>query len=256
MKHWRQAAVVVGVLMLWASVGIVPKVGTVVNGLSNATDYVTRSWPPDWSVLPTLRGPVVETLQMGVLGVTLGAMIATPLSFLAARETSPALPTYLLAKAIINLCRSIPTLLWAILFVTMVGLGPVAGVFALAVHCTGSLGKYFSESIESIYPRVKEILEAMEVDGAGKGKALFYGLVPAVAPLFLSYIAYYFEWSVRTGTILGLVGAGGLGLRLTMAVRMFRRQEVAAIVIAIVAMVTVIDGLSRLMRKQLLEDTI
>lgn len=256
MKHWREAAIVVGVLMLWASVGIVPKLGTVVNGLSNATDYVARSWPPDWSVLPSLRGPIIETLQMGVLGVTLGAMIATPLSFLAARETSPALPAYLLAKAIINVCRSIPTLLWAILFVTMVGLGPAAGVFALAVHCTGSLGKYFSESIESIYPRVREILEAMEVDGAGKSRAVFYGLLPAVAPLFLSYIAYYFEWSVRVGTILGLVGAGGLGLRLTMAIRMFRRQEVAAIVIAIVAMVTVIDGLSRLMRKRLLEDTI
>ena len=142
--------------------------------------------------------------------------------------------------------------LWAILFVTMVGLGPVAGVFALATHCIGSLGKHFSESIETMYPHTKEVREAMAVDGTGRIRALYYGLLPAVAPLFLGYFIYYVEWSVRAGTILGLVGAGGLGLRLTMAIRMFRRQETAAIVLTILVMVTIIDGFSRLIRKQVL----
>lgn len=253
MKHWGWTAATVA-LVAWAVIGTAPDLNAV-NGLANAADYLRGSWPPDWSVVPSLKSAILETVRMGVLGVTFGAVVAAPLSFLAARETTPFLLSYIAAKGIINLCRSIPTLLWAILFVTMVGLGPVAGVFALAVHCTGSLGKYFSESIEATYPRTKEVIEAMEVDGAGAFQALWHGLIPAVAPLFASYIAYYFEWSVRVGTILGLVGAGGLGLRLTMSIRMFKRQETAAIVLTILAIVTVIDGLSRVLRYQLLEDT-
>lgn len=255
MRTWKGACAVIAALMLWALVGIANDLASVVNGIPNAIDYLAGSWPPDCSVLPSLVEPIVETVQMGVLGVSIGASIAAPLSFLAAKETSPGLGAYLAAKGVINFCRSIPTLLWAILFVAMVGLGPAAGVFALSVHCVGSLGKYFSESIESVYPKTLEVLEAMEVDGADKWQALYHGLLPVVGPLFLSYVLYYFEWSIRTGTILGLVGAGGLGLWLTMSIRMFRRRETAAIVLTILVLVTVLDALSRFTRKRLLEDT-
>ena len=226
--------------------------GTTVYRLSNAIDYLSASWPPKIEILPSIMYLLVETFQMGLLGVTLGGLVAAPLSFLAARETTPHVLVSTLARGFINGCRSMPTLLWAILFVTMVGLGPVAGVFALAVHCVGTLGKYFTESIDVMYPRSKEIMGAMEVDGAGRIRTLYHGLLPALAPLFLSYFIYYVEWSVRAGTILGLVGAGGLGLRLTMAIRMFRRQETAAIVLTVLVMVSIIDGFSRLMRKQVL----
>lgn len=252
MKHWRVVAIALTALILWSLVGLVDSMGTTVYKLSNAIDYLSASWPPKMGVLPSLVDPIVETLQMGLLGVTIGGLVAAPLSFLAARETAPHVLAYAVTRGLISTCRSIPALLWAILFVTMVGLGPVAGVFALATHCIGSLGKHFSESIETMYPHTQDVREAMQVDGAGRLRALYHGLLPAVAPLFLSYFIYYVEWSVRAGTILGLVGAGGLGLRLTMAIRMFHRQETAAIVLTILAMVTVIDTFSRFMRKQVL----
>jgi len=253
MRHWQIVLALVGILLVWCITGIGDGLLKAVNGLPNAADYVLGMWPPDLHILPNLVEPLIETVQMGVLGVAMASIVTVPLSFCAACETSPCRLAYILSKMIINICRSIPTLLWAIIFVTMVGLGPAAGVFALMVHCVGALGKYFSESIESIYPRVVEVLEAMEVDGAGRARALVMGLGPAISPLFSSYIAYYIEWSIRVGTILGLVGAGGLGLRLTMSIRMFRRQETSAIVLAIVVMVMVIDALSRVARKRILE---
>lgn len=256
MKQWQGLVVLVILILVWSAVGIVDGLSTAVYGVPNIIDYLRGSWPPRWSVIPDLAGPIAETIQMGVLGVTIGSVIAAPVSFLAAKETAPNVMVYIWARALINATRAIPTLLWAILFVTMVGLGPVAGIFAMATHIVGGLGKYGSESIESVYPRAKEMLEAMEVDGATRAQTIWYGLLPAVAPLFASYVAYYVEWSIRTGTILGLVGAGGLGLRLTMSIRMFRRQETAAIVLTILALVLVVDGLSRMVRKQLLEDTI
>ena len=230
--------------------------GTTVYKLSNVVDYLSKSWPPKMGIFPSLVKPLTETIQMGILGVTIGALVAAPLSFLAAKDTSPNGLVYILSRGIISVCRSIPELLWAILFVTVVGLGPVAGIFALAVHCVGSLGKYFNESIEVIYPRSKEILEAMAVDGASRIRIIYSGLLPGLAPLFLSYFAYYAEWAVRAGTILGLVGAGGLGLRLTMSIRMFRRQETAAIALVILIMVIIVDACSRFIRKRALEKSL
>ncbi len=256
MKHWRELLALTTLVLIWAAIGIAPRLSTAVYGLPNMIDYLRGSYPPDWSVIPTLQDALLETVQMGILGVTIGTVVAAPLSFLAAKETTPWIAMYVASRAVINVARAIPTLLWAILFVTMVGLGPAAGIFAIATHCVGSLGKYFSESIETVHPRIRDVLEAMEVDGATKGQSLVYGLIPAVAPLFASYFAYYVEWSLRTGTILGLVGAGGLGLRLTMSIRLFKRQETAAIVLTILVMVLIADALSRMVRKQLLEDTI
>ena len=256
MKRWSVAVIALVVLILWSIIGLVDSMGTTVYRLANVIDYLSKSWPPRIEILPSLTYLLVETFQMGLLGVTLGALVATPLSFLAARETTPHIIASILATGYINGCRSMPTLLWAILFVTMMGLGPIAGVLALATHCVGTLGKYFSESIDVMYPRSKEIMGAMEVDGAGRIRMLYHGLLPSVAPLFLSHFIYYLEWSVRVGTILGLVGAGGLGLRLTMTIRMFRRQETAAIVLMILVLVTIIDGFSRLVRKRVLEVTV
>jgi len=250
MKYWP---LLVTLVMAWAFIGMSDELSSVVNGLSNIIDYIKGSWPPDLSVIPSLREPMTETFQMGLLGVGLGSVIAIPLSILAASDTTPNLLFYAWSRVAINICRSIPTLLWAILFVAVLGLGPMSGIIALAAHCIGSLGKYFSEGIEATYPKVKDTLEAMEVDGANRLQTVVHGVAPAVAPLFASYIIYYLEWAIREGAILGLVGAGGLGLRLTMSIRMFKRHETAAIVLVLLIIVTVIDFFSRLVRKQILE---
>jgi len=244
------------VVFLWAIRAPAAQLPRVVAGIPFILDYLQGMWPPNLRVLPRLAAPLQETVQMAVTGICLSSAIAVPLSFLAARDTSPSSAVYTAIRGVITFARAVPTLLWAILFVSMVGLGPLAGAFALTVHCIGSLGKYFSESIEAMYPRVTEVLEAMRVDGATRAQALLYGLVPAIAPLFLSYIVYYFEWAIRTGTVLGLVGAGGLGLQLTMTIRLFKRQETMTIVLLILSMAALADLASRAVRRAVLSQTI
>jgi phosphonate transport system permease protein len=241
-------------VVLWAFLGSFRDLPRVIKGLTFMTDYVGGMFPPDFSVLPSLAEPLRETVQSAISGVGLSACFAALLSFLAARNTSPGIVAYAACRGLIALLRGLPTLLWAILFVSMVGLGPLAGVFAITCHCTGTFSKLFSETIESTGPKVACILEAMRLDGAGEAQVIAYGLLPEVAPLFASYVVYYFEWAVRVGTILGLVGAGGIGLELTNAIRSFRRQESLAILLVILGLVVVIDQASRRVRDRLLRD--
>ncbi|NIV32704.1 MAG: phosphonate ABC transporter, permease protein PhnE [Anaerolineae bacterium] len=253
----RVLALLVGAaVFLWAVRAPATQLPRVVAGVPFVLDYLRGMWPPDFGILPRLAVPLRETVQMAVTGICLSSAIAVPLSFLAARETSPAGAAYAAARGLIGFARAVPTLLWAILFVSMVGLGPLAGVFAITMHCIGSLGKHFSESIEAMHPRVVDVLEAMCVDGATSTQALFYGLVPALTPLFLGYIIYYFEWALRTSTILGLVGAGGLGLQLTTTIRLFKRRETAAVVLLILGMVALADLGSRVIRHRVLKQTV
>lgn len=219
-------------------------------GLPFILDYLHGMVPPDWSILPELWEPWVETLRMAIVSIMLSSLISLPFSFLAAKATTPHLSVYLVARGIINFLRAMPTLLWAILFVAMVGLGPLAGVFALTSHCIGALGKYFSEAIEATIPSVADVMEAMQMDGASRRQAVYYGLLPELAPLFASYILYYFEWALRVGTVMGLVGAGGLGLYLTMTVRLFKRRETLAAILVILSTVTIVDALSFFVRSR------
>jgi len=251
MTKWRVMVAIV-LLFAWAAQGAAGDLPRVIVGFSYAVDYLRGMWPPDLTILPSLVGPLRETLQMAIVATTLSAIVAVPLSFVAARNTAPSLLLYGGARSIINLLRAIPTLLWALLFVAMAGLGPLAGVFALTSHCVGTLGKYFSEAIEAISRETIEVMEAMRVDGANDLQVLYYGVLPAVLPLFIGYILYYFEYNVRVGTVLGLVGAGGLGLHLTMAIRLFRRQQTLAIILVIVGMVMLVDRFSRVARKRVL----
>jgi len=243
---------VLGLVFMWAMSGTMYDFPRVIVGMPYILDYLAAMFPPDFTVLPSLIVPMRETMQMAIVAIVLSTVVAVPSSFLAARNTSPNLGLYSMTRAVINVLRVIPTLLWAILFVAMVGLGPLAGVFALTCHCIGTLGKFFSESIEAIEPEVRESLDAMRVDGADELRVMVYGLLPAVWPLFISYILYFFEYNIRVGTVLGLVGAGGLGLQLTMAIRLFRRQETLAIILLILGTVMIVDRFSRLVRKRCL----
>lgn len=254
MKRWQIA--LVWCVFLWALSGLAGELPKVIVGVPFALDYLRGMYPPDWRVLPDLADPLLETFRMSVVAICIASSIAAPLSFLAARTTSPHITAYVCARSIVNVARGIPTLLWAILFVSMVGLGPLAGVFALVTHCVGALTKHFSESIEAMSPRIVEVLEAMYIDGASRWQAIWYGLVPAVMPIFLSRVFYYFEWSIRVGTILGLVGAGGLGLQLTMSIRLFKRHETLAIILVILLIVGIIDSFSRAVRARLVEAVI
>lgn len=241
-------------IFLWASAGFAGDLPRILSGVPHAVDYIRGMWPPDLDILPELIEPLLETIKIAIVGTAVAALLSIPLSFLAARNTAPNTTIYLGSKGLINFLRAIPTLLWAILFVSFVGLGPLAGIFAIICHCVGTLGKLFGESIEGVGPNIVEQMEAMRVDGADEYQVILYGLLPALASLFASYILYYFEANVRAATVLGLVGAGGIGLYLTQTIRLFKRHETLTVLLVILTAVIIIDSVSRVIRGRLIDE--
>lgn len=252
MRNWWLETTILILVCLWAFWGTWLEVPRLITGFPHAKRYVLDMFPPDWSILPDLQEPLLETIKIAVLAIILSSVVSIPLSFLAARSTTPHIGLYILSRGIVNISRGLPTIVWALLWVAIVGLGPLAGIIALFIHCVGTLVKIFSEAIEAVGPTVMNIMDAMRIDGASEFQALYYGLFREVAPLFVGYILYFFEYCLRVGTILGMVGAGGLGLYLTMTIRMFKRQQTTAILVVILGLVTTVDFTSYLIRKKLL----
>ena len=159
MKRWVSLVLIFG-LVLWGFAAVIEDLPKLLTGVPYAWEYVCGMVPPDWSVLPSLIEPLGETLRMAILSIAISSAVALGVSFLAAKNTSPYLVTYILARGFINGLRAMPTLLWALLFVSLVGLGPLAGVFGLVCHCVGTLGKYFSEAIEVVGAKIVDVAEA------------------------------------------------------------------------------------------------
>ncbi len=234
----------------WAIQGTNTSPGEFIKGIPFMVEFTMRMFPPDTEILGLLIERMEETLQIAVMGTTLGALIAFPLSFLAARNIMPNRFVYQSVRTIFDICRGINEIVWALIFVSMVGLGAFPGVLALAVHLTGALGRYFSESIETVNP---ETVKAIVATGANKIQVIVYGIIPEIKPLFINYILYYFEHSVRAATVLGLVGAGGIGMELITSMRLFKTHEVLTILIMMVAMVVSIDRVSAYIRNEIIK---
>ncbi|MHB0976490.1 MAG: phosphonate ABC transporter, permease protein PhnE [Candidatus Aquicultorales bacterium] len=233
-------------------------------GRANMAKFVSGLFPPDLSsdFLLSLVKPTIETLQMSVAGVILGAAVAFPLSFFATRTlgsgqtpgTSRAvrwvlghLP-YLAARNFLNFLRAVPELVWALVFISAVGLGPFAGVLALAVHSAGLLGKLYAEAMESID---LEPVEAVRSLGGNRVKATAYAVVPQAAPHFVSLTLYQWECNARTATILGFVGAGGVGQSIDIAMRLFQYNQLLTLMAVIFGIVFLVDNVSAAIRKTL-----
>jgi phosphonate transport system permease protein len=195
--------------------------------------------------LPVITA-VFETVQMAIIG-TLGAVImALPLSFLAARNTSPHPAIYQGVRLLLNLLRSVPELVYALLFVAAVGLGPFTGVLALAFGSVGSLSRVFSEAIEQIDPAQ---VNAIRATGAGSLQTFVYSVIPQAFPLFISYTIIYFESNVRHATILGYVGAGGVGFLLFKYTGTSDYDKLLGAALVLVVAVTIIDRISSRLRQ-------
>lgn len=200
-------------------------------------------WQIGW--LPIITA-IFETVQMAIIG-TLGAVImALPFSLLAARNTSPHPLIYQATRLLLNLLRSIPELVYALLFVAGVGLGPFTGVLALAFGSVGSLSRVFAEAIEQIDPAQ---VNAVRATGANNLQTFIYAVVPQAIPLFISYSIIYFESNVRHATILGLVGAGGVGFLLFKYTGTSDYSKVLGTAIVLVVAVTIIDRFSSRLRQ-------
>ena len=194
----------------------------------------------------TVLGAILETVQMALAGTFLALLAAFPLGFLAARNLTPHPYVYYAARSALNLIRTIPDLALGLLFVAAVGLGAFAGTLALAVHTATVLGKLLSESAESID---EGVVEALRATGAGYSQILSFAVLPQILPDLISFTLYRLETNIRAASVLGLIGAGGIGYLMNTSFRTFQYREAAAIVLVLIALVMIVDHLSSSLRK-------
>ena len=194
----------------------------------------------------TVMGATLETIQMALAGTFLALIVAFPLGFLAARNTTPHPAVYRGVRLVLNLVRTIPDLALGLLFVAAVGLGAFAGTIALAIHTATVLGKLLSESVENID---EGVVEAIRATGAGYAQILSFAVVPQILPDLISFTLYRLETNIRAASVLGLIGAGGIGYLMNTSFRTFQYQEAAAIVLVLIALVMLVDYLSSRLRQ-------
>lgn len=238
----------VAILYIWSWIGVEFDPIGMVRGFDVLADFLERAYPPDVSVAPTLLQSMIETIQITLLGTTFGAIIAFPLAFLSAKNVSPTV-TVVVFRAIMSGVRTIPSLLWAILFVAFVGLGPMAGVLAITLYSIGMLGKLYYEAIESVD---KGPVESVASTGASKTQTLMYGVIPLFIPHFIAHTLYGLEYNIRHAALLGLVGAGGIGFYLIMYMRMFEYDKMAMGLLLLLAVVLLIDWGSAKIRSRII----
>lgn len=214
----------------------------------NMSTYLASYFPPDFTYWRTYLADTIITISMGIWGTLLAAVVAVPLSVLASENVSPVWivqPT----RRLMDAMRAINEIVFALVFVAAVGLGPFAGVLALFVHTTGILGKLFSEAVESIEPGP---VEGIRATGSSKIQEIIFGVLPQVMPLWTSFTLYRFESNVRSASVLGIVGAGGIGVSLYQSFGAFEYGKVCAILIILIVATTLIDTLSSRLRNRLI----
>jgi len=244
---WSRAAIGAAfvAMLWWAAKGSQVSIGELHKGLPWIADFLGRMVPPNLGFLDKLVGPALETIQIAIWGTLLAIILAVPVCFLAARNLSPNAAVFHLTRQVLNIARGINEIILALVFVAAVGLGPFPGVLALAVHGAGMLGKFFSESIEEID---QGPIEALRATGAGPIQTIVFGVLPQVITAWIAVILYRFETNLRQATVLGMVGAGGIGFELVGSMKLFQYQDTATCILVIIAMVMVADYISSRLR--------
>lgn len=215
-----------------------------------AQDIGARMFPPNWASMNELWWPLWETLNIATLGTLLGTAMAVPVAFLAARNTTPS-ATFLrpIALFIIVSSRSINSLIWALLLVSILGPGVLAGIIAIALRSIGFIGKLLYESIEEISPTA---VEAIAATGASRPQVIAWGVFPQIAPTLAGISVFRWDINIRESTVLGLVGAGGMGLKLNAALNTLAWPKVTMILVVIFATVIVSEWITMKVRQKLL----
>jgi phosphonate transport system permease protein len=213
----------------------------------NMATYAADFFPPNFSQWRLYLEEMLITLQIALWGTALAVLTAIPLALLGSSNLVPSW-VYQPFRRLMDACRAINEMVFAMLFVVAVGLGPFAGVLALWVHTTGILAKLFSEAVESIDPQP---IEGIRSTGASALHEILYGVIPQVMPLWISFALYRFESNVRSATVVGMVGAGGIGVVLWEIIRGFQYAETCAVMLIIICTVTCIDLLSARIRRAL-----
>lgn len=204
---------------------------------------------PDWEYLPTLGVNMLQTLEMTFLATSIALVISLPLGILAAANASPHPAVFHVTRNLLTLMRALPELVWALVFVSAVGLGPLPGIMALSFVTVGFMGKFFAESIEVVEQRQ---IEGVVAHGAGWLQLRTFAHFPQAFPDFVGTVMYILDHNLRAAAILGLVGAGGIGYDLVMAMRMFDYNRLLPIALAIYVVVTLLDRTSDKFRRKLI----
>ncbi|MFM0199251.1 phosphonate ABC transporter, permease protein PhnE [Paraburkholderia fungorum] len=235
------------VLFAQAYVGVHARPQDLISGVHGMADIMARAMPPDFSqFVPSLK-PILETIDLAVFGTVFAVLFAFPLALLAAANVTPARPLYYVARAIIGITRAVPDLVWALLFVTAVGLGPFPGALALGVHSIGMLGRLFAEVIEDMEMGP---VEALTLTGASRLQVFTHAVVPGVLPTLLGISLFRFDENLRSSLVLGFVGAGGIGFELLTAMNLFQYQTVSFLLIVTFVLVIAAERGSAFLRSR------
>jgi phosphonate transport system permease protein len=240
------AWVVVFVVLAWAWQGAEMRPLDLIRDADNMRVYAREFFPPNFHDWRIYLHEMVVTLHIALWGTVLAIVAAIPLGLLSAHNVAPPW-VHQPVRRLIDMCRAINEMVFAMLFIVAVGLGPFAGVLALFVHTTGTLAKLFSEAVEAIDERPVEGIRAM---GGHKLAEVVYGILPQVMPLWLSYSLYRFESNVRSASVVGMVGAGGIGVVLYEVIRSFQYAQTCAVLLMLALTVTLIDMFSAWLRNR------
>jgi phosphonate transport system permease protein len=217
------------------------------DGIPSIFGLMVESVPPNFSEAASWIKPLLDTLAMSVAGTAIAVALSLPLALLAARNTSPHPLVYQLARTVLNGLRSVPELIMGIIFVAAVGFGALPGVLALGLHSVGMVGKFFAEAIEHV---AEEPVEALKAVGARPLQVILHGVLPQVLSQIADVSVYRWEYNFRASTVMGMVGAGGIGLELMSSLRLMQYQDVSALLIVILIMVTLVDGFGAHLRRR------
>lgn len=213
---------------------------------------VAQLFPPTgWEQLPMFLRVMGETLAMAFLGTVLGAVVAFPLAFLASKNMMPFRPLQFGTRRFADLLRAFDYLIWALIFVRAIGLGPMAGIMAIAIVEVGTFIKLYSEAIENLD---RKQMDGVRAAGGNRLQIIRYGVLPQVLPMMVSNTLYMFEHNARSASILGIVGAGGIGFLLADRLRAYELQEACLIIIIVILTVYAIDFLSKKLRERIIGD--
>ena len=213
-----------------------------------AADLAKRMWPPDWQYIYELLGPLLETIHIATLGTVISFLIAFPVAFMAARNTTFNTATWFIGRFILVASRSVNTVVWGLLFVAIFGPGPMAGIWSISFRSIGFMGKLIAEAIEEID---EGTVEAIEATGASRLQTLWIGILPQVLPIIYGTTVYRWDINIRESTVLGFVGAGGIGILLYSSINQFMWQEVAVTLLTVFIVVIASEFISATVRKRI-----
>lgn len=245
---WLNTAVWFGIaaVLAWAWQGAEIRPLALVRDAANMRTFAADFFPPNFKDWALYLREMVVTLQIALWGTVLAIFAAVPMGLLSASNVAPVW-VYQPVRRLMDACRATNEMVFAMLFIVAVGLGPFAGVLALFVHTTGTLSKLFSEAVEAIDPRP---VEGIRATGAHKLAEIAYGVIPQVMPLWLSFSLYRFESNVRSASVVGMVGAGGIGVILFEVIRSFEYGQTCAVLLMLIVTVSFIDLMSSWLRKR------